>query len=181
MKKIPHFLLTLSWSFLRALSQFLATASLKLWQSFLFLKLNAGGLAAYYWHYHHPLLFCLYFILNSSSSNPKDWLIRDKEGSFIDNDTEDIIKNGCEGWTICENHSSVFILLCNIFWLYLFNNGSFLFTISTLKSIIIKQYLQGQQHHNFILSWLRNRCVWLFKSFYTSTICLTTILLKLKG
>ena len=78
------------------------------------------------------------------SSGPirKSRRLADKEGSFIDNDTEDIIRNGCEGWTICENHSSVFILLCNIFRLYLFNNGSFLFTISTLKSIIIKQYLQ---------------------------------------
>ena len=80
----------------------------------------------------------------TSSSGPirKSRRLADKEGSFIDNDTEDIIRNGCEGWTICENHSSVFILLCNIFRLYLFNNGSFLFTISTLKSIIIKQYLQ---------------------------------------
>ena len=80
----------------------------------------------------------------TSSSGPirKSRRLADKEGSFIDNDTEDIIRNGCEGWTICENHSSVFILLCNIFQLYLFNNGSFLFTISTLKSIIIKQYLQ---------------------------------------
>ena len=111
--------------------------------------------------------------LQNQSANPEDWLIRDKEGSFIDNDTEDIIRNGCEGWTICENYSSVFILLCNIFRLCMFN-GSFLFTISTLKSIIIKQYLQWQQHHNSILSWLRNRCVCLFKSLYTSTICLTT-------
>ena len=57
----------------------------------------------------------------TSSSGPirKSRRLADKEGSFIDNDTEDIIRNGCEGWTICENHSSVFILLCNIFWLYI--------------------------------------------------------------
>ena len=32
--------------------------------------------------------------LQNQFANPEDWLIRDKEGSFIDNDTEDKLRNG---------------------------------------------------------------------------------------
>ena len=45
--------------------------------------------------------------LQNQSANPEDWLIRNEEGSFMDNDTEDIE----EGWTICENYSSVFNII----------------------------------------------------------------------
>ena len=49
----------------------------------------------------------------TSSSGPirKSRRLADKEGSFIDNDTEDIIRNGCEGWTIYENYSIVFNII----------------------------------------------------------------------
>ena len=51
--------------------------------------------------------------LQNQSANPEDWLIRDKEGSFIDKDKD---KDGPYMKII----QVYLILLCNIFRLYLF-------------------------------------------------------------
>ena len=51
--------------------------------------------------------------LQNQSENPEDWLIRDEE----DHSWKTLLKNlrnGCEGWTICVNYSSVFNIIMQI-------------------------------------------------------------------